>query len=166
MGLRRLRFKCPWGHGTCTRHAVLAAVDRRRWLGVLFHGLILSALLGHPLLFPHLLWAQQASAGADATIKATVHGVVLNGEASGEPLSRALVRLTGESSAGALMTAKRRFELSNPPTGPQQISVIKPGFLDVLGGRPLPVAGNSRGSSHTPVMVAARCPMHLPAWSR
>ncbi len=85
-----------------------------------------------------------------------MHGVVLN-EASGEPLARALVRLTGESSAGALTDGEGRFELSDLPTGPQQISVIKPGFLDVLAEAASSGGEFTREFAHT-VMVAAEMP--------
>jgi hypothetical protein len=59
----------------------------------------------------------------------TVHGVVRYG-ASGEPLPRALVRISGDAAAGALTDGDGRFEIANVPVGPQQFEVIKPGFMD------------------------------------
>jgi len=60
---------------------------------------------------------------------ATVHGLVRN-TASGEALPRALVRIDGDASMGALTDGEGRFEISGVPLGPQQFEVIKPGFLD------------------------------------
>src|SRR5260370_15778815 len=59
----------------------------------------------------------------------TVHGVVRNG-ASGEPLPRALVRINGDASTGALTDGDGHFEISGVPTGPQEFQIMKPGFLD------------------------------------
>jgi hypothetical protein len=60
---------------------------------------------------------------------ATVHGVVRNG-ASGEPLARALVRINGDAMTGTLTDENGRFEIAGIPVGPQELQVIKPGFLD------------------------------------
>ncbi len=94
--------------------------------------------------------------GADTTVRVTVRGVVLN-DASGEPVPRALIRMTGETSAGALTDGEGRYELEGVPTGPQQISVIKPGFLDVLAEAASSGGGFTREFAHT-VMVAAEMP--------
>lgn len=59
----------------------------------------------------------------------TVHGVVRN-TASGEPLARALVRIEGDASTGALTDSEGRFEISNVPAGQQAFTVTKPGFRD------------------------------------
>ena len=66
---------------------------------------------------------------AAPSARVSVHGVVLNA-VSGEPLPRALVRVTGEGMAGALTDGDGRFEIPNVPLGPQEFEVIKPGFLD------------------------------------
>jgi hypothetical protein len=63
------------------------------------------------------------------TSLATVHGLVRNA-ATGSPIPRALVRVEGDAIAGALTDGDGRFELPGLPTGPQELSVIKPGFVD------------------------------------
>ncbi len=64
-----------------------------------------------------------------AGVPATVHGVVRNA-ATGEPLPRALVRVEGDASTGALTDGEGRFELEGVPSGPQTIQLKKPGFHD------------------------------------
>lgn len=59
----------------------------------------------------------------------TVHGLVRNA-ATGEPLPRALVRIEGDASTGALTDSEGRFEIPGVPTGQQAFSVTKPGFRD------------------------------------
>src|SRR5579863_134082 len=59
----------------------------------------------------------------------SVHGVVRIG-ASGDPLSRALVRINGDASTGVLTDGEGRFEIGDVPEGPQLFQVMKPGFLD------------------------------------
>ena len=71
--------------------------------------------------------APQAKAGP----LATVHGVVKNA-ATGEPLPRALVRIEGDASAGALSDGDGRFEIPRVPVGPQAFQVVKPGFRDEI----------------------------------
>jgi hypothetical protein len=82
--------------------------------------------------------AQDAQQAPDATQPsqpqtslATVHGVVRN-IASGAPLPRALVRISGDANAGALTDGDGRFEIHGVPLGPQGLVVIKPGFIDQL----------------------------------
>jgi hypothetical protein len=72
---------------------------------------------------------QAAPAQAPAGPVATVHGVVRN-SASGEPLPRALVRIEGDASTGTLTDGDGHFEIPGVPLGPQEVEVIKPGFLD------------------------------------
>jgi hypothetical protein len=73
--------------------------------------------------------AEVATPNVSAGPLTTVHGVVRYG-ASGEPLPRALVRISGDAAAGALTDGDGRFEIPNVPVGPQQFEVIKPGFMD------------------------------------
>jgi hypothetical protein len=112
-------------------------------------------------LFPALLHAQELTPLTNenpppSNARATVHGVVLNA-ASGEPLARALVRLTGDGSAGALTDGDGRFELPDIPTGPQQLEIIKPGFLDETAEASAAAGGDTRDFAHT-VIVAGEMP--------
>jgi hypothetical protein len=52
--------------------------------------------------------------------------------ASGVPLPRALVHISGDANAGALTDGDGRFEIHGVPLGPQGLVVIKPGFIDQL----------------------------------
>jgi hypothetical protein len=81
---------------------------------------------------------------------ATLHGVVRNA-ATGEVLTRALVRVEGDADTGALTDAEGRFEIPNIPVGPQSVSVEKPGFLDYSSA----AAGGGNGARTILVPVAA-----------
>ena len=112
-------------------------------------------------LFPALLHAQELTPLTNenpppSNARATVHGVVLNA-ASGEPLARALVRLTGDGSAGALTDGGGRYELPDIPTGPQQLEIIKPGFLDETAEASAAAGGDTRDFAHT-VIIAGEMP--------
>jgi hypothetical protein len=112
-------------------------------------------------LFPALLHGQELTPPANenpptANARATVHGVVLNA-ASGEPLARALVRLTGDGNAGALTDGDGRYELPDIPTGPQQLEIIKPGFLDETAEALAAAGGDTRDFAHT-VIVTGEMP--------
>jgi hypothetical protein len=85
-----------------------------------------------------------------------VHGVVLNA-VSGEPLPRALVRLTSDRSAGTLTDGEGRYELADIPTGPQLFEINKPGFLDETAEASAAAGTDARGFAHT-VIVAAEMP--------
>ncbi|HEX4283905.1 MAG TPA: carboxypeptidase-like regulatory domain-containing protein [Terracidiphilus sp.] len=110
------------------------------------------------LLFPALLQGQQAQnpEGAASTARATLHGVVLNAT-SGEPLARALVRVTGDGGAGALTDGEGRFELADVGPGRQQIEILKPGYLDATAEAAAAAGGDTRTYAHT-VMVGAEMP--------
>jgi hypothetical protein len=108
-------------------------------------------------LFPVLLPAQQldppATESTSSSIaRVAVHGVVLNA-ASGEPLPRALVRLTGDGSAGTLTDGEGRYELADIPLGPQQFEIIKPGFLDETAEASAAAGGDTRDFAHTVIVV-------------
>ncbi len=66
--------------------------------------------------------------------RTTVHGLVRIGD-SGEPLPRALVRISGDAATGALTDGDGRFEIPNVPVGPQEFEVVKPGYMDQAAGR-------------------------------
>ena len=66
--------------------------------------------------------------------RTVVQGVVKNA-ATGEPLPRALVRIEGDATGGALTDGDGRFEISGVPIGPQAFQVIKPGFVDQASER-------------------------------
>jgi carboxypeptidase family protein len=113
------------------------------------------------LLLPALIPAQESEMPANQSAptsgaRVTVHGVVLNA-ASGEPLPRALVRLTGDGSAGTLTDGEGRFELTDIPTGPEQFEIVKPGFLDEDAEGLAAAGGDAREFAHT-VIVAAEMP--------
>lgn len=84
---------------------------------------------------------QQRNAGALVTVR----GVVMNA-ASGEPLPRALVKLEGDLTLGALTDGEGRFEIPGVPEGLQTLDVVKPGFRGTvhLNDFVLPVTHTAR----------------------
>lgn len=87
-----------------------------------------------------------------------VQGVVRNA-VTGEPLARALVRIEGDASTGALTDNDGKFEIPDLPAGPQIFEVVKPGYLDrpsSSGEQPLMgrIVMDQAGSAHN-VIVAA-----------
>jgi hypothetical protein len=100
--------------------------------------------------------AAPASPLPSASALASVHGVVRNA-VTGEPLARALVRIEGDASTGALTDGDGRFEIPDLPPGPQIFEVVKPGYMDKppnAGGR---MAMDLAGSAHN-VIVSAGMP--------
>ncbi len=102
---------------------------RARFVAGLGFGLILPVLLVAQATAQNERPDQMAVPQAAASQLATVHGIVRNA-ATGEPLPRALVRIDGDASSGALTDGDGRFEIPDVPVGPQEFEVIKPGFLD------------------------------------
>ncbi len=49
---------------------------------------------------------------------------------TGEGVPRALVRVEGDTATGALTDGDGRFSIPNLPVGPEQVSIVKPGYLD------------------------------------
>ncbi len=91
--------------------------------------------------------------------RTVVQGVVKNA-ATGEPLPRALVRIEGDATGGALTDGDGKFEISGVPTGQQAFQVIKPGFVDQLpSGMAMPatIVNGSSNSEHN-VRVAVDMP--------
>lgn len=83
----------------------------------------------------------------------TVHGMVRNG-VSGSPLPRALVRINGDAAAGALTDGDGHFEIPDVPVGPQEFTVMKPGYLDAIEAAADSLAWNAHGYSHNVIATA------------
>jgi len=96
----------------------------------------------------------QQAPGQVSTQTATVHGVVRVG-VSGEPLPHALVRIGGDASTGVLTDGEGRFEIADVPAGPQEFTIIKPGFMDEAEAGEDSIAWNAHGYGHN-VIVAAQ----------
>jgi hypothetical protein len=80
-----------------------------------------------------------------------VHGVVRNA-VTGEPLARALVRIEGDASTGALTDNDGRFEIPGLPSGPQIFEVVKPGYLDRPNSGGRMVMDDAAGSAHNVIV--------------
>ena len=95
---------------------------------------------------------------ADATPSANpvqtmiVHGIVRNATA-GSPLPRVLVRINGDAASAVLTDGDGRFEISDVPVGPQEFSIMKPGFLDEIEAGADSAEWNAHGYGHN-VIVA------------
>jgi hypothetical protein len=92
--------------------------------------------------------------GQVSTQTTTVHGVVRVG-VSGEPLPHALVRIGGDASNGVLTDGDGRFEIVDVPSGPQEFTITKPGFMDEAEAGADSIAWNAHGYGHN-VIVAAQ----------
>lgn len=110
-------FVCPVKVGALLALALLAA----------------SAQASPTLEFANPPQEQPPAPSTSAATVTTLHGTVKNA-ATGEPLPRALVRLEGDASSGALTDGEGRFEIPGVPAGPQAIQVQKPGFRDTTNG--------------------------------
>ena len=110
------------------------------------------------MLAPPLAFAQSrdpapeppGAPAAGTAISATLHGSVVDA-ATGDPLPRALVRLVGDES-GVLTDGEGRYEIAGVAAGPQQVEVLKPGYLD-----PSARWSDTREYAHT-VVVAQPMP--------
>lgn len=89
---------------------------------------------------------------ANPGLAATLHGVVRNG-LSGDPLPRSLVRINGDASTGVLTDGDGRFEIADVPSGPQEITIVKPGFMDQVEAADGSDARNVHGYGHTVMVV-------------
>ena len=129
---------------TCGRGAGIAV--RLAWTLLLTYTV---AALAHPL----PLQEQQSGAPMQAGPLTTIHGVVKNA-VTGEPLPRALVRIEGDATAGALTDGDGRFEISGVPVGPQAIQLQKPGYKDAGPIDSLQFTGKEFTSEHAVHIVA------------
>ncbi|WP_420236514.1 carboxypeptidase-like regulatory domain-containing protein [Telmatobacter bradus] len=106
---------------------------------------------------PEAAAPQPAAAPAPSadTKRLTVRGMVRS-LSSGQGVARALVRIEGDATTGALTDGDGRFEIPGVPAGPQIFTVLKPGFLDLpFGGAN---ASGQEGSASHNVQVAAGMP--------
>jgi carboxypeptidase family protein len=115
------------------------------------------------MLHPAPASAQNTEEGAQAPVAAapaaftTLHGSVVNA-ATGDSLSRALVRLVGEDGVGVLTDGEGRFAIAGVAAGPEQVEVLKPGYLDQSAGfASAGLSNQTREYAHT-VVVAPSMP--------
>jgi hypothetical protein len=95
----------------------------------------------------------QSTSSADRNQQTTVHGIVRNG-ASGEPLPHALVRINGDAATGVLTDGEGRFEIADVPEGPQEFTIVKPGFMDEAETGTDRYAGVAHGYGHNVILAA------------
>src|ERR1700733_9675541 len=112
-------------------------------------GLLLLAFCGLSLAQDQQPPNQPANPG----LAASVHGVVRNG-VSGDPLPRSLVRINGDASTGVLTDGDGRFEIADVPSGPQEFTDVKPGFMDQVEAADGSDARNVHGYGHNVMVVA------------
>ena len=105
------------------------------------------------LTFIRCALAQDSPQPAESTNPlTTVHGLVRNG-ASGQPLPRALVRINGSAATAVLTDGDGHFEIPDVPEGPQDFSVLKPGFLDENEARADSPAWSQHGYGHNVIVI-------------
>jgi hypothetical protein len=139
------------------RHPLAKTVRHaRRWLRA---GRAMHALAGVlTLVCWQLALAQDAQQGnaspgsANPSSPTAVHGIVRNG-ASGAPLPHVLVRINGDASTAVLTDGEGRFEIAGVPSGPQEFTVVKPGFLDQVEAAGDSDARNQHGYGHNIIVV-------------
>jgi len=88
--------------------------------------LIPAGLLAAPLLFsPQVSHAQTLGS---SSCPCTLHGTVVN-SVSGQPVNRALVRLTAPAPRATLTDSEGKFQFEGLPAGLVSVEAEKPGFL-------------------------------------
>lgn len=95
----------------------------------------------------------QTSQSANTGPQATVRGIVRNG-VSNEPLARTLVRINGDAATAVLTDGEGRFEIADVPLGPQEFTVMKPGFMDEEEAGTDSIASNTHGFGHNVIIAA------------
>jgi Carboxypeptidase regulatory-like domain len=135
------------------------SIPRRQLLFsvALLSGLIISA--PNPSHSQNEVPQEQNQSSAQTTLfgpEATLHGIVRNA-ASGEPVPRALVRVNGDALSGTLTDSDGRFEIPKVPSGPQEVQVTKPGYLDQAEAGLDNVVENTHGYARN-VIVAVNMP--------
>ena len=127
----------------------------RPWLRAIPAKPMLAGLLA--LACCRLAMAQDPQAAApgqaNPSSAAAVHGIVRNG-VSGDPLPRSLVRINGDASTGVLTDGDGRFEIADVPSGPQEFTVVKPGFMDQVEAADGSDARNVHGYGHNIMVVS------------
>lgn len=96
---------------------------------------------------------QPATTAQNTTVRLSVRGMVRSGS---QAVARALVRIEGDATTGALTDGDGRFEIPDVPAGPQIFTVLKPGYQDLPFGAAIQTSSNE-GVSHN-VQVTATMP--------
>lgn len=125
-----------------------------RWTGIALLVCCATALSAQDAAQPAVAAPPAEGHGAPT---ATLHGIVRNA-ITGSPLPRALVRVYGDSSGGALTDENGHFEIPDVLTGGVQLSVIKPGFFDSNAGPSGSFAGPAAREGVHVVVVAPSMP--------
>ena len=93
--------------------------------------------------------APQQSNAPRVTVRGQVRAL-----GSSQGVARALVRIEGDASTGALTDGDGRFEIPDVPAGPQIFTVLKPGYQDLPFGAS-PASSQEQGTSHNVQVTAA-----------